>query len=309
MPPGADPAAAAGSVGGAHEALSRQYVKLCDRRDFDDPRVRSTIRDIAPGRSEAEEVERKLWEYAMLAMFLGDAGRLQEDTEILAVGAGHEDVLYWLANRVGRVVATDIYGEGGFSGREAQDAMLADPSQFAPYPYREDRLEARWMDARRLEFADHSFDAVFSLSSIEHFGTPADIARSAKEMGRVLRPGGHAFIVTECFTGFHLLDTAIVQTAVRALTLGRRAAHATPRNREIDVFTPRELESRIVGPSGLRLMQPLDRDLSPETFDNLTRFVGDGDLYPASGRFHPHITLRTIGAPWTSVCLALEKPA
>ena len=41
-----------------------------------------------------------------------------------------------------------------------------------------------------LEFEDGSFDAVFSLSSIEHFGSWADIRRSAEEIGRVLRPGG-----------------------------------------------------------------------------------------------------------------------
>jgi ubiquinone/menaquinone biosynthesis C-methylase UbiE len=57
------------------------------------------------------------------------------------------------------------------------------------------------MDAKELEFEDGSFDAVFSLPSIEHFGTWADIRRSAREIGRVLRPGGAAFIATECFLG------------------------------------------------------------------------------------------------------------
>ena len=53
-------------------------------------------------------------------------------------------------------------------------------------------------DARHLHgFADGSLDAVFTLSSIEHFGSPADISRAAAEMARVLRPGGYAFVVTE----------------------------------------------------------------------------------------------------------------
>jgi SAM-dependent methyltransferase len=139
--------------------------------------------------------------YALLTLFLEDSGLLGEDMRILSVGAGHEAVLLWLANRVAKVVATDIYGEGIFSAGEADRTMLGDPASFSPYPYRESHLEVRHMDAKELEFEDGSFDAVFSLSSIEHFGTWADIRRSAREIGRVLRPGGAAFIATECFLG------------------------------------------------------------------------------------------------------------
>jgi SAM-dependent methyltransferase len=292
----------------AQRNLSRHYVKLCDRRDFDDPEIRAAIGDVVPGLEPGTELERKYWEYAMLALFLRDVGALREDAELLATGAGHETPLFWLANRVGRVVATDIYGEGGFAGREAESTMLGDPAAFAPYPYREDRLEVRWMDARSLDFPDESFDAVFSLSSIEHFGRPGDIARAAAEMGRVLRPGGHAFVVTECLLRFHPIDSGLVNTIIRGLTLGRHCPTATPRDRQIDAFRPRELSSRIVRPSGLRLMQPLRTEVSPETHENVCRFIGE-DLRPESGRWHPHILLRGYGAPWTSVCLALEKPA
>ena len=288
--------------------MTRQYVKLCDRQDFDDPEIRAAIRDMVPPRSPEEELERKYWEYAMLGLFLRDVGALNEDSEVLAVGAGHEEPLFWLANRVRRVVATDIYGEGEFSGREAEGTMLEDPAAYAPFPYREDHLDVRWMDARHLDIPAESFDAIFTLSSIEHFGGPAEIARAASEIGRVLRPGGHAFIVTECFVRSHPLDSPLVQTAVRLLTLGRRCAAANPRRRIIEVFTPRELINCIVRPSGLELMQPLDLRLSPETFGNVTRFGGTGELQPATGRRHPHILLRGYGAPWTSVCLALVKP-
>jgi SAM-dependent methyltransferase len=288
--------------------LSRQYVKLCDRRDFDDPELRAQLREMVAPRPEEQEIERKLWEYAMLGLFLRDVGALRDDAQILSVAAGHEEPLYWLANRVARVVATDIYGEGGFAAREAKGSMLDDPAAFAPYPYREDHLEVRTMDARTLDFPDETFDAIFSLSSIEHFGTPADIARAAAEIGRVLKPGGHAFVVTELLVRSHPLDNPLVQTAIRYLTLGRRCPTATPRQRIIDAFTARELEPRIVTPSGLRLMQELDMTLSPESFENTTRFIGDALEHP-DGRRWPHIMLQAHGAPWTSVCLALEKPA
>jgi hypothetical protein len=96
-------------------------VKLCDVRDFDDPALRAMLRDIVPGHEPEEELRRKFWEYAMLGLYLDEVGALSDDTEVLAVAAGHEEPLFWLANRVGRVVATDIYGEGGFAYREADD--------------------------------------------------------------------------------------------------------------------------------------------------------------------------------------------
>ena len=244
--------------------LSRQYVKLCDLHDWEDPAVVAMAREILPERDPVAEAERKVWEFVMLALFLEDVGRLHEGTEALAVGAGDERIVFWLANRLGRVVATDIYGEGEFAEHEATASMLEDPRAHAPFPYREERLDVRWMDARSLDFPDESFDVVFSLSSIEHFGKPREIARASREIGRVLRPGGHAFVATECFVRRHPFNAAPVDFAVRLATLGRRRARATPRWRaRMDVFTERELMARVVRPSGLRLMQPLDRSLSP----------------------------------------------
>jgi SAM-dependent methyltransferase len=301
----------------AATALRRRYVKLCDVLDFEDPVLRARIREIVPGHEPPAEVRRKFWEYALLTLFLEEVGALTEDTEVLSVGAGHEEVLYWLANRVGRVVATDIYGEGGFDGAEADATMLTSPAAFAPYPYPEERLEARWMDARELDFPDGSFDAVFSLSSIEHFGTCRDIARAAREIGRVLRPGGHAFVVTECFVERHALDSPLVQTGIRVATLGRRCATATPQKRAIDVLTRREIMGSIVGPSGLELVQPLDMTLSRETWENVIHWRGSGELEPASGEPWPHVLLRPEGSAFfvraeasafTSVALAMRKP-
>src|SRR3954451_3357471 len=136
--------------------LSRQYVKLCDLRDFDDPEILAVLRDILPERAPEAHIERKVWELAMLALFLQEVGRLSESTEALAIGAGNERIVFWLANHLGRVVATDIYGEGEFADREAKASMLDDPKAHAPFPYREDRLEVRYADARRLPFADAS---------------------------------------------------------------------------------------------------------------------------------------------------------
>jgi SAM-dependent methyltransferase len=291
--------------------LSRQYCKLCDRRDFDDPELIATIRAILPERDPIAHMERKVWEYAMLALFLREVGRLHERTEALAVGAGDERIVFWLANHLGRMVATDIYGEGEFAGDTAKPSMLDDPAAHAPFPYCEDRLEVRWMDGRHLDFPDESFDVVFSMSSIEHFGSPRDVKRAAREMGRVLRPGGHAFVTSECFVFLHWLNRAGVDFALRLATLGLKRRRATPWRRSVlgEVFTPKELRRRIVRPSRLRLMQPLDLFLSEETWDNVTLTADWGRIVgPRTGEFYPHVLLHTSRAVFTSVALALERP-
>jgi SAM-dependent methyltransferase len=280
--------------------LRRQYAKLCDVRDFDDPEVRARIDDISPGFEPPRHLHRKHWEFAMLTLFLEDSGLLREDARILSLGAGHETVLFWLANRVAKVVATDIYGEGSFSEGEADRTMLTDPASFSPYPYRESHLEVRHMDARELEFPDNSFDAVFSLSSIEHFGSWADIRRSASEIGRVLRPGGSAYVATECFLGHSVFGLRAVQDAVSRLAGAIR------------IFTPRTLMSEIVEPSGLELVQPLDTT-APETSANVIELDAGGGITSTTGAENPHIALRVkrLGLhtqSWTSVGLAMAKP-
>jgi hypothetical protein len=127
----------------------------------------------------------------------------------------------------------------------------------------------------------------------------------------VLRPGGHAFVVTECLVRLHPLDRAWVDFGIRVASLGRKNRHATPRRRQRldETFTPRELERRIVVPSGLRLMQPLDTTVSPGSWDNLARYPrGSEQVETQSGSFYPHILVQTSRSVFTSACLPLQKP-
>ena len=288
--------------------LSRHYAKLCEIEDFEDAELAAAITDVAPSQS-ASRPHRKGWEFAMAALFLRDVGRLDGGAEVLDVAAGSEEMLFWLARRARRVVGIDIYGRGGFAGHEAKASMLEDPAAFAPYDYPADRLEVRDMDARRLEFPDGAFDVVVSFSSIEHFGAPEDIARAAAEIGRVLRPGGHAFLVTELFTETSPLDSGAVQFAVRLATLGRVCAGATPRRRVVgEAFTPSTLQRDVIEPSGLRLMQPIDFTRSPASGETVQVLHRDGRVTSSTGEAFPHITVRALRSTWTSLALPLVKP-
>lgn len=289
----------------------RQFVKLCDLRDFDDPELRRMIGEMIPGHAPDEQVHRKYWEWAMLALYLEEVGAVTEGATALGVAAGSEPPLYWLANRVKRVVATDIYGEGSFAGREAAATMLTDPPALASFPYREDHLEVRHMDALALDFPDASFDIVFCLSSIEHFGGFRNAAKAAAGMARVLRPGGHLIITTECLLGYHPLDSPWVQFGIRLATFGRRCGNVTPRSRVLDVFNEKEIRRYLIdrlATEGVDLVQPLDMNISRESFENPIEFGAGNTLRSRSGRMFPHIVLKSgPGSPWTSVFLVFRK--
>jgi SAM-dependent methyltransferase len=290
---------------------ARQFVKLCDLADFGDLELRRTIDELVPGHPPDEQVHRKYWEWAMLALYLEHAGAVTEGAAALGVAAGSEPPLFWLANRVERVVATDIYGEGSFAGREAAATMLTDPAAFAPFPYRRDHLEVRHMDALALDFPDASFDIVFCLSSIEHFGGPRSAARAAAEMARVLRPGGQLVITTECLLGHHPLDSPLVQFGIRLVTFGRRCGNVTPTSRVLDVFDEKEIRRYLIdhlAGAGVDLVQPLDLSISAESFDNPIEFGAENTLSSRTGRMFPHVVLKSgPGSPWTSIFLAFSK--
>ena len=289
--------------------LRRQYAKLCELSDFRDPEVLRWIAEVLPDEPAADKPRRKAWEFGMVASFLDEIGARGDDTRVLDVAAGTEALVYWLTNNTGHVTAIDIYGHGHFAEMEAAAGMLDEPGQFAPYPFREDRLTVKYMDARELEFEDESFDVVVSCSSIEHFGSAKQIAQSAREIGRVLKPGGHAFIITELFVRHSLIDRAPVHFAARVVTGGKRAPTATPRRRYAlnEMFTRRELQRNVIDASGLRLMQPLQTSISKDTWDNVTITHPGGRYTTTSGEEFPHILLKGGRSVFTSVCLPLQK--
>src|SRR6185436_19547802 len=219
-------------------------------------------------------MHRKPYEFAQLIYGCRALGVLRDDASIVSVGAGHEPVLYWLANHVHRVIATDIY-EGVWrdvQSREGDPDVLRTPEAFAPFPYRRDRLTFLRMDGRHLAFRDGSFDIAYSLSSLEHFGGLPGAMATVREMARVLRPGG-------------------------VLVLGTEYVLEGPRHEE--TFLPEEI-AQLANQPGLELVQPID-----ETVYRRYSYT-PVDLYQ-SPYLTPHMVVRFNDTVFTTVMLFLRR--
>lgn len=248
--------------------------KICDARDWADPQWRAVAAelgfDLDPGR-----LRRKDWEFAQAVYGLRRLGCLAPEAEALGIGSGHEPILFFLARRLARVVATDIYA-GDFGAHEADARMLTQPDLFAPHAYPAERLEVRRMDARSIDYASESFDVVFSFSSIEHFGSRPAQRRCLAEIGRVLRPGGIAIVTTE-------------------IILNRWGWHG-------EYFRPATLLGRLLPESGLHLAGGgFDFSTGEETLAAVVRI-------PEERERLPHLVLKRWNTLFTSCALFLEKP-
>ena len=105
----------------------------------------------------------------------------------------------WLPERKeGRLLKTDLFDEIASDGiynviaSRAEKVCGMDVSSFTAtavfrkYP----EIAACTADIRNLPFANASFDAIVSLSTVDHFADPLDIDVSLRELWRVMRPGG-----------------------------------------------------------------------------------------------------------------------
>jgi SAM-dependent methyltransferase len=251
-----------------------QLCELANPAKWDNPEWLSGLRALASAPIEKAQMHRKAYELAQTMFGLQRLGALTGTTRVLSVGAGHEPLLYWLANLVGRVVATDLY-EGAWQSEFAAEGnpdVLRNPSAYAPFPYRDDRLWFLRMNGAALAFRDAAFDVVYSLSSIEHFGGVEGARQSVADMARVLKRGGILALATEwCVRG----------------TAGG------------EVFAPAEVRRIIEHPS-LQLVQAID-----------DRVWDRYDTEPVNlrvDRFQtPHMLLEHDGAIFTSVMMFLRK--
>lgn len=252
------------------EAPRESLNRLCNLSDW---RPTGELAEMMKRLAEPHTVHRKAWEYALCVHGLEKLGAVREDGQALAVGAGYERPLFYFANRIRRMVATDLYNN---PNGEGSPEMLKSPEKFAPFAYRKSHLEVLQMSGDDLKFPDHHFDFIFSLSSIEHFGGRAKQRKSLEEMRRVLKPGGIIALATELILN--------------------QATHP-------EYFTLPELETTLLHCPGLELAGgALDLRIEQSLIEYPVMM--DETRHPAAS---PHIVLFSGGVLWTSVMMFLQK--
>lgn len=284
--------------------ISLPLTKACCIEDFRHPEFLAAMREVFPHEVTrhgagypAGREDRKHWEIAMAARAIQAGGALRPDAVVLGVAAGMEPTIFWLSTRVGRVIATDLYLDSGVWGEWAHASMIDDPGRHWPSAWNPRRLLTQHMDALDLRFEDGTFDAVFSSSSVEHFGGPQQVRRALDEMHRVLRPGGVAAISTEL-----------------------RLAGPAPGIPGCLLYSPEELVEEFVGDRAWSVMDPLDAtvsaatradpvDIAEHVEDFHANFAAHGccALHELTFRRYPQLVLRHGVHVWTSVALALQK--
>jgi SAM-dependent methyltransferase len=272
------------------------HCKLCELADFSDPELRELIRDVYASDREyfgdpdfpVGREYRKYWEVAMTLRAFRALGVLRDDARLLGVGAGREATIYWLTRHVGEVVATDLYEtEDSWSESDSSPEMLSDPGRYWDGEWNPERLTVCHMNALELAFEDESFDAIFSSSSIEHFGDFPDVRRSVEEMFRVLRPDGVLALSTE----FRLEGDRIGYPGLLR-------------------FDEPELRSLLLDGLWWDPATPLDLRISEETLASAVKMseaIADQEAGKRGWSRYPHVVLRHEQFLWTSVHVALVK--
>ena len=253
-----------------------QLCELANPAKWDNPEWMALLCSLKSVPPDKESMHRKGYEYAQTLFGLRRLGHLVADARVLSVGAGHEPLLYWLANEVAHVVATDMYdiSWGDAWAGEGDASVLNRPEDYAPFPYRREHLSFVKLDGRYLAFKDASFDIVYSLSSIEHFGGLDGAVAAVEEMARVLKPGGMLALATE-----YILSG--------------------PQHRE--AFMPVDIH-RLIARSNLQLVEPLDEAVH-------RRYeIAAVDLHRNPFQT-PHMAVRDGQTVFTSVMIFLEKEA
>ncbi|HEY9388133.1 MAG TPA: class I SAM-dependent methyltransferase [Nitrososphaeraceae archaeon] len=215
---------------------------------------------------------RRSWEWAQAILAMRRFGKLNNNSKAIGIASATEPLLFYLANNVKHVYATDLYDSS--KDRHTPSDFPENPKKYAPFPYKEDALTVLRMNATNLEFPSDTFDIAFSISSIEHFGgkNHSGALRCLKEIERVLKTGGIATITTE-----YILNDKDHQ----------------------EFFNKRTIYDDLINKlQKLQLVEPLDLRITTKTLDAAT------GLYD---NVYPHILLRYGDTLFTSIMLVFQK--
>lgn len=276
--------------------------KLCCIEDWDNNEVKQIIpkfQDIAyynksqgvlarkPG-----QIHRKDWEWALGMIVMKRFGKLNENNKAIGVGAGKELILFYLANHIGHVYATDLYSTKDWENFAPSD-FPENPGKYSPFSYNQSALTVLRMNATQLEFPSNSSDIVFSFSSIEHFGGDnySGALKSLKEMERVLKPGGIAVVATE-----YIIN------------------NKNPPDLSNQFYNEHTIYSHLIDKLDLmKLVEPLDLTISQKTLEKGIIDAADAVKWDTSRvddnfkQTHPYIVIKLGNILVTSIMLIFQK--
>ncbi len=120
------------------------------------------------------------------------------DETVLDIGCGRGLLLVGAAQRLttGKAVGVDLWQGADLSGNR-REATLFNALQEGVA----DRVEVKDGDARRLPFADASFDVVLSGLALHNIPDRDGRRQAVRELARVLKPGGYIALVDIQHTG------------------------------------------------------------------------------------------------------------
>lgn len=242
--------------------------KLSDLPEFDHPEWTDVAAALGLPTTGSARLTKKYWEYTHVVYGLKQLGCLQPAARALSVGSGFEIPFFYIANQVEHAAGIDL-----FEGVTDLPAAAEHTERYVAFPVRLGCFTLQRMNARQLEFPDNSFDIVFSLSSIEHFGGSRAAAQAMHEVGRVLKPGGVAAIATE-----------LILNGVR----------------DPNFFLPEQFAESVIRPSGLSVIGDIDFSISADLLDTAPQ-VGET-------RRQPYIAVYGGRALFTSIMVFLRKP-
>jgi len=249
------------------------------------PRAKSPVsRVLSVSEYSEDSKHRKVWEIESIMAVLKYYGILGDTTaSVLSTGAGTEATPFLIAPHVQWVFMTDLYLDmTPWSTWSQPGDILRNPEVVFPHDTPLNVIPMH-MDMRELKFPDNSFDAVFCTSSIEHLDSLADVHKAAKEIGRVLRPGGVAIVVTE----------------FKVDGEGNKFDNVL-------LFTENDLRSDIVKPSGLTLVEGGEDAFTVDN-DTLATEWALGDIIEKGKWPEVEGVLSQKGFKFTSVCLIMTK--
>lgn len=113
------------------------------------------------------------------------------DKQVLDIGTGQGLLMNGAAKHLttGKSIGIDIW-----SSKDLSDNSITKTLENAELEGVKNKIEVKNEDARRMTFADNSFDVVLSLLCIHNIEPKADQEKACFEIARVLKPNGVALI-------------------------------------------------------------------------------------------------------------------